>query len=540
MTGLRRLVTRAIAADLAAFVVPDVQVAHAVGLDLTAAGLRVVANPRHASVLLIVHELPSGLAKAAATVYAQMPRPRGIVVVGVAGPDWLPDDAIVTAPGQTGLADGVRRLRDALAIGAWSADTTPFPPHAPMAHATDEPAGEHDDGSSSSGAQHEMNAEADRRHSSKEDDTGQPNPDRNSDHHGSMDHGGMNHGEFMSMVAMTEGTPRSRDGLQMEWVETPFGPLFPGLPAGLNLTLTLDGDTVARAEATSAMAGQSLGAYLPCPVADFPDLLAELDPLAPVDYRLLALRALEAATGTASLSDGAARIGALERERLASHLGWLARFGELIGVSWLADRAGSLNLAVVRAESNTSVIALTDPIERFTRRAESLPLLDRRLRGIGHLDPAAATAALGPVARGSGLRRDARTDDPRYIAAGFRPVVRPGGDARSRLTVRLAEIRQSLALIATTGAMSPAATPAARLDSGSGAGSDSGSATVETPRGAATLAIMVVDGYVEKARLHPPSTAHLALVPAVAEGVELADALVGIASLDLSPWAVRT
>jgi Ni,Fe-hydrogenase III large subunit len=36
--------------------------------------------------------------------------------------------------------------------------------------------------------------------------------------------------------------------------------------------------------------------------------------------------------------------------------------------------------------------------------------------------------------------------------------------------------------------------------------------------------------------LTTPSTAHLAFVTPVAEGREVADALVGIASLDLSPW----
>ena len=35
---------------------------------------------------------------------------------------------------------------------------------------------------------------------------------------------------FMSMVEMTKDLPRSSDDLPMEWVEAPFGPLFPGLP----------------------------------------------------------------------------------------------------------------------------------------------------------------------------------------------------------------------------------------------------------------------------------------------------------------------
>ena len=46
----------------------------------------------------------------------------------------------------------------------------------------------------------------------------------------------------MSMIEVTKDLPRSADGLAMDWMEVPFGPVFPGLPGGLKLTLTLDGD----------------------------------------------------------------------------------------------------------------------------------------------------------------------------------------------------------------------------------------------------------------------------------------------------------
>ena len=50
---------------------------------------------------------------------------------------------------------------------------------------------------------------------------------------------------FMSMVDMTRDMPESPDGLKMERITVPFGPFFPGLPGGLRLDLTLDGDAVA-------------------------------------------------------------------------------------------------------------------------------------------------------------------------------------------------------------------------------------------------------------------------------------------------------
>jgi Ni,Fe-hydrogenase III large subunit len=59
---------------------------------------------------------------------------------------------------------------------------------------------------------------------------------------------------------------------------------------------------------------------------------------------------------------------------------------------------------------------------------------------------------------------------------------------------------------------------------------------VETPRGAATLRIQLDGGYVTQAELWSPSQRLAELISPVSEGRELADALLGIASLDLSPW----
>ncbi|MDQ3567529.1 MAG: hypothetical protein M3397_05555, partial [Actinomycetota bacterium] len=78
----RRLVARAQAREIAAFVVPGPEVARAAGVDLEAAGLGSSATPRHAGVLVLVGGLPPGLKKAAAVAYAQMPRPRAILAIG--------------------------------------------------------------------------------------------------------------------------------------------------------------------------------------------------------------------------------------------------------------------------------------------------------------------------------------------------------------------------------------------------------------------------------------------------------------------------
>ncbi|MDQ6604513.1 MAG: hypothetical protein M3Z19_17465, partial [Chloroflexota bacterium] len=229
-------------------------------------------------------------------------------------------------------------------------------------------------------------------------------------------------GGFMSMVAMTQDLPRSRDGLPMEWAEAPFGPLFPGLPGGLALTLTLDGDTVARAKATSGAVHRGLAATWAGPTTGFPDRLALLDPQTPVAYRVLASRALEDAAAF-TINDAVARhrVGALERERALSHLGWLADFAALLGDRWLAERAVRLQFALLRATDDPGASRVGREIAAFVRRAQRLPLLKQRLNGIGHDASHAAETVQGPFARACGMTVDARRNDPAYRALGFAP-----------------------------------------------------------------------------------------------------------------------
>ncbi len=79
---LRRLIAGAMARDLRALVVPGVDVALAAGLDLSRAGLTEADGPRQANVLLVMLPLPAPMLKAATVAYAQMPRPRTVLVLG--------------------------------------------------------------------------------------------------------------------------------------------------------------------------------------------------------------------------------------------------------------------------------------------------------------------------------------------------------------------------------------------------------------------------------------------------------------------------
>jgi Ni,Fe-hydrogenase III large subunit len=539
----RRLVARAAGQELSAFVVPGPEVARARSLDLGAAGLRLSDTPRHASVLVLVGGLPEGLKKAAAVAYAQMPRPRAIFAVGAGNVSPLPVPDVSVTLGQEAVADGVAELRRLFAEGAFHPEATDFDVDAIRARTEyvcpmhpevvrDEPGSCPICGmdlvprEAAEGADH---GGMDHGHSGGMDHDAE---------HGEMDHGeheDHGHGDmgFMSMVEMTKDLPRSSDGLPMERVEAPFGPLFTGLPGGLALTLTLDGDTVAEVEVEPGVEGRPSPEDLTGPAEGFADRLARLDPLSPVAYRVLALRALEDAAG-AALDERTAlgRVGAVERERAASHLNWLASFGHLIGYSWFAARAAELQLALLRAEVAEELGRLRAQVGGFLRRAGRMPLLGRKLEGIGSLRPSDAAGASGPVARAGGVETDARAEERAYRGLGFGPVVLEGNDALSRLRVRLAEIERSLELVRAAGAISSVEHPIRTVASGAG------TATVETPRGAATLTVAVEGGAVSIVELDTPSTRHLGLVKAVTEQKELADALVGVASLDLSPWEV--
>ena len=615
-SGLRRLTARAQAQMLAAIVVPGPEVAAALGLDLAGAGLLPAASPRHASVLVVAGALPAQLREAAAVLYAQMMRPRAVMALGAGTLAPLPGADVVAELSQPALLDAVRRLRRAIAGGAFRRDAAGFdapvlrsrteyvcpmhpevvrdePGSCPKCGMTLVPREAQDEGGhapdavdASTGMEMEagrgggesaytcpMHPEVVRdepgscpkcgmtlvpRAAAAKDapEAGHaadaaseaaggrhaPMDPSGAEHsaaaHTGMDHGAMDHvaghSTFMSMVAVTRDLPRSPDGLPMDWIEVPFGPLFPGLPGGLSLVLTLDGDTVAGAAAQAPVAAAAAAVAdaggRGLPAAEFARRLGAMDPLAPVAYRLLARRALECAAGVEPDSRGArARAGAAERERLASHLAWLAVFLGRLGLEVHARRSWGL-AASMRGADAARIAGLAAAVRVLVRGVRRTPLLETRLAGIGRL--AADGRLRGPVARAAGVAADGRVGDPVYGALGFEPVTRPDGDARARLAVRLDEIEQSLRLVRAAGVLDDSGVP------GIGAASGTGEALVETPRGGARLAVSVERGRVTAARLDTPSTVLLERIGSLVAQCELGDALTAVASLDLSPWEV--
>ena len=528
---LRRWVGQALARNLSCLVVPGPEVALAHGLNLAAADMRIAATPRDATVLLVVGELSQKLDEATAVLYAQMPRPRAILVLGGSEPSSLPKADVSADLSQTELMEAATRLQRLLAEDAFAASPDDFdssilqtkteyvcPMHPEVVE--DEP-----------GSCPKCGMDLVAREAGGDADAGEH--DHSGHGHGDHDHGDHDHGSsgFMSMVEVTKDLPRSADGLAMDWLEGPFGPCFPGLPGGLRLTLTLDGDGVTEGQATSLVAMGTPSEEVA--VETFIERLAAATPLAPVSYRLLACRAIEQAAGLEpdpAVERG--RAAALERERIASHLGWLAQLGRQLSFVWLTRRAAALQLETQRADGEQLVV-LRPALQALIARLEHTPLLKARLKGIGAL-PHGSQDLRGPVARASGRTEDARQADAMYCELGFELYIEGAGDAWARFRQRHVEIVTSLDLVEAAG--DPELPKLRAIDSPSG----TGEATVETPRGRSTLQLTLERGQVVSVELDGACRQHIGLAADLVEGQELGDALVAVGSLDLSPWEVSS
>ena len=296
--------------------------------------------------------------------------------------------------------------------------------------------------------------------------------------HGEVDHAGMDHADMMEIT----GDP-SRDGLVMEPTDFALGPLSPALPTGLVAELSLDGDVVASCRVRAT-------------------LRAGRDALTP--------RAWTAATRDLVAAE---RIVAVEVERALSHAAWLRRFAELLGWPLLADRAGDAVVALFAgAPGRIDFDAARRALAASGRLVESRAFRSRTA-GRAVIDAAGALALglTGPIARASGVPRDARSEDPAYADLGFEPVTRKAGDAAARTEVRAEEAVAALDLAqAALGADLPFAP----------------SSTVEGPRGP------ISDGTT------PGALEAVALAGGLVIGLEWSAALAALASFDLSPWNV--
>lgn len=203
--------------------------------------------------------------------------------------------------------------------------------------------------------------------------------------------------------------------------------------------------------------------------------------LGPQAHTLAFCQAMEELAGVAVPRRAACiRLIVAELERLQCHLLWLAGTAREVGydalnmylmtdrervLDCLAEIGGnrvkySVNVpGGVRRDLDEHICRrvseMLDEVSRSIKKRGSLfrkeLMLVNRLRGAGTLsrEEAAAYGAVGPLARGSGLARDVRADEPygayRHLAVA--PVCDDHGDAYGRTSVHIGEMEASVALI---------------------------------------------------------------------------------------------
>lgn len=197
------------------------------------------------------------------------------------------------------------------------------------------------------------------------------------------------HGEAVAGLPMADRAP-DRDGLMLDQLHVPVGPVLPAWPAGLRLRLALQGDVVQ--EVTVEPVGTGGGEQF------------WTDP---------ARRAL------AGEPVAVAELGA---RRAAAHLDSISRLLAVAGWDWAALCAVRLRDAALHARGSD----LLGEFRVFHRRVRRSRLLPAMTNGLGELGPATAD---------------------RYGITG--PARRAGGDVTARLRQWLAETEQALTEVAS-------------------------------------------------------------------------------------------
>jgi Ni,Fe-hydrogenase III large subunit/Ni,Fe-hydrogenase III component G len=276
-------------------------------------------------------------------------------------------------------------------------------------------------------------------------------------------------------------------------------------------------------------------------------------------------QAVEEAAGIA-IPDRASYLRTLlfEIERVHSHLLWIGLACHFIGfdtlfmqawrirepVMWLAEyltgNRKTYGMACIGGvtrdlpqDASERIPPVIDRIE-----AEALAVVDAilgdsslrlRLQGTGLLSPEKARdyCVIGPTARGSGLPIDARRDHPyaAYADLDFDVCVEESCDNWGRTMVRIRELLEAIKIIRQALQKLPGGPIRAEIDH-IPAGRV-GVSSVEAPRGEVHHYVLTGPGQRPyRWRVRAPSYNNLQSVPALLEGMTIADAPISVGSLD--------
>lgn len=296
--------------------IPSESTILAQGLDLRDYGVRLASSVRSSNLLVITdNENIEALQAPLSVLLSQMSQPAYVLFIGSKDKEWAGE----IRPGASLHAKLVSTERILDALGQLEGARQDPHPHTDPKHEAMPPDGH---------VGHDMSAMVVDPHAGH--NMGAVDPHAGHDMSG-MDHSGHGAGSFMSMVAMTEGQPRSRDGLIMESAEVVFGPFHPSLPPGWQLKLILDGDTIDSGTINNLESTENI----------------KITTAAPSAFQVLA---------------------------------WLLRFGDVLG--W-QNFTNSVRRSLLLQANPEQTSHLQDSLSHLARQVNRNQLVRARLKGLG-------------------------------------------------------------------------------------------------------------------------------------------------------------
>ncbi|MFI6803026.1 hypothetical protein [Streptosporangium canum] len=325
--------------------------------ELARRGWRPAGTPASADLLVVCGSPEKSLARAVETIWADTPCPRARVELR---DDLRPEQVADALDGAVSrLADGPAQRRDAAERGRHQARRDRGGVHG---HGDGPEHGrqEHEDG-------HAVDGHGDGNGHGYGDGNGHGNGDGNG--HGNGDRDGMGGPEGLRMA----GRGADRDGLTLDRLHVPLGPVLPDWPAGLVVETVLQGDVIQRARVRIS-GGSGVERFWDAP-------------------------------WLAALAGRHVTRGAAARRRAASHLDSLGRLLAVSGWDSSATRARRLRDRLLWERPDDG---LAEDFARFARRVRRSRPLRWMLRGLGTVD-----ASHGPAVR---VRGDVVARMERWLA----------------------------------------------------------------------------------------------------------------------------
>jgi Ni,Fe-hydrogenase III large subunit/Ni,Fe-hydrogenase III component G len=369
--------------------------------------------------------------------------------------------------------------------------------------------------------------------------------------------------------------PPAAEGTRPAWVPTPegasvvtLGPFFPVLEEPANWRMFVEGETVVGCDYRGfynhrgvEKLGDSVMTY-----NEIPYLAERICGICGFIHSTCYCQAVERAAGIEVPRRARyIRTMMLELERIHSHLLWLGIAGHILGfdtvlmqtwrirepVMWLAEAItgnrksyGMNTIGGVRRDvtevTKARILEVLGPVEKESLAVRDAVVgdttLHMRTKNVGILENAWArqVCVVGPPARGSGVRIDARIDHPyaAYDEVVPRLCAHDEGDIWARVLVRIEELLDSIRLVREAAAGLPDGPIVAEITEEIPSGRI-GVSTVEAPRGEAVHYVLTGgDNRPWRWRVRAPTYPNLQAMPAMAAGGNIADVPITLGSLD--------